>query len=435
MSKTLLLLLLVVAALCDSVANASVSQFRVGTWLVGPVDVSVSTLTTSTAVVEDNGIQTATITATLLNLFGYAVAGKAMSLGSNRTGAVDSISSPSGASSVSGMVIWTVSSNIAGPALFTATDTTDGVTLIATVLVVFTSVSPTLSTVGVSGSPLVADGVAFATISVVLKDVDSNTVQGKTLTPTTGRTGDVFTPASVVTDSAGAASFHLTATLAGVATVTVTDTSDSFALSPSPTPTVTFNAGPVSASLSTFTPASSSATVNGNVVFTLTLYDQYTNPVSGHTATITSNRTGGVDAFTPSSGASISTGVVQYSVKSTLAGGAKFTVYDNTQSLGINAYGVIMWYAGTASSSLSTLVVNAPSSNIANGVVADVLVSTWLDSWSNPIPSLNVICVTNRTAADTISPAMGATNATGVVVFTATSVVPGDVKYNCTELN
>ncbi len=103
--------------------GVTVDRIRVGTTLADvqinpepapPADAGNSTVAASPGPVPANGVSTATITVTLLDGSSAAVAGKTVTLASNRAAGIDTISAASGSSNTSGVVTFTVTSLTAG---------------------------------------------------------------------------------------------------------------------------------------------------------------------------------------------------------------------------------------------------------------------------------------------------------------------------------
>jgi hypothetical protein len=109
-----------------------------------PVNYGLSTVSPSSATVLANGTSTATITVALTNNTLGPVSGKTVTLTSSR-GATDTISAASGASDSSGHVTFTVKSSTVGTSSYTATDTTDSITIGQTATVTFNN-APSVTT-------------------------------------------------------------------------------------------------------------------------------------------------------------------------------------------------------------------------------------------------------------------------------------------------
>ena len=128
----------VFTAMDSTDGNLVITQTATVTFTAGTTSASVSTVTSSPSSVAADGTRTSTITVTLKDANGNPVPGKTVTLASSR-GGTDTISAASGASSVAGVVTFTVKSSTQGSAGLSATDTTDSVTITQTATVVFTT--------------------------------------------------------------------------------------------------------------------------------------------------------------------------------------------------------------------------------------------------------------------------------------------------------
>jgi hypothetical protein len=195
-----------------------------------PADAGQSTVSASPTSVAADGVTTSTITVTVKDSGGNPLAGKTVTLASSR-GATDTISAASGASDSNGHVTFTVKSSTAGSPVFTATDTTDSVTVTQTATVNFTVpavADAAHSTVSASPTGLLANGTATSTITVTLKDSSGNPVAGKTVTLASSRGAtDTISAASGISDSSGHVTFTVKSSTAGAPVFTATDTTDS----------------------------------------------------------------------------------------------------------------------------------------------------------------------------------------------------------------
>jgi len=106
--------------------------------VVGPVNAGNSTVLASPASVSANGIATSTITVTLRDSNGILIAGEGVTLSGSPAGATIS---PAGVqnSDANGRAVFTVRSTTTGPVVFTATSTTDSVSITQTAAVAFTN--------------------------------------------------------------------------------------------------------------------------------------------------------------------------------------------------------------------------------------------------------------------------------------------------------
>ncbi|MCX6879552.1 MAG: DUF2341 domain-containing protein [Verrucomicrobia bacterium] len=294
-------------------------------------DAAISTVVASPTTVANDGVATSTIRVTLKDASRNPVAGKTVIFASSR-GATDTLSATSGTSGATGVVTFTVKSSTAGSSIFTANDTTDGVTVTQTATVIFspTAVTGSTSTVVAAPTSVVANGSTLTTVTVTLKDLSSNPVAGKTVTLASSRgAADTMTAASGPSSASGVVTFTVKSTTAGAAVLTATDTSDSLTLSQ--TATVTFIAGPVSASGSTVAASPTSVLADGTTAstVTVTLKDANGNPVSGKSVTLASSRSAS-DTISIASGPSSASGVVTCTVKSATPGTSTYTATDTT---------------------------------------------------------------------------------------------------------
>jgi len=237
----------------DSVTITQTATVTFGASAVG------STVVPSPASVTADGVTTSTITVTLKDGAGNAVAGKTVTLAKTSGPGTPTITTVSGTTDGSGVATFTVKSTTAGAPVFTATDTTDGLTVTQTATVTFTAgaVSAAQSTVGASPSSLAPNGSTPSTITVTLKDAYGNLVAGKTVSLVSSRGAtDTISAASGVSSASGVVTFTVTSTTEGVPVFTATG--DSVAITQ--TATVTFTLFIVQSNSSTNTTQANKAT-------------------------------------------------------------------------------------------------------------------------------------------------------------------------------
>src|SRR5207344_419617 len=148
----------------------------------GPVTAAQSTVNAAPASVVADGSTTSTITVTLKDAQSHPIAGKTVTLA--KSGGSSTITTVSGVTNASGVATFTVKDTVAEATTYTATDTTDTVTVTQTATVTFTAgpVTAAQSTVSASPASVLADNSTISTITVTLKDAQSNPVSGKTVT-------------------------------------------------------------------------------------------------------------------------------------------------------------------------------------------------------------------------------------------------------------
>ncbi|MCX6873842.1 MAG: Ig-like domain-containing protein [Verrucomicrobia bacterium] len=348
--------------------------------------------------VASDGVTTSTITVTLRDASSNPVAGKTVTLASNRADGVDTISAASGPSSGSGVVTFTVSSSTSGPAIFTATDVSDGNLVIspstATVTFMSGAVSEANSTVTADPSAVTADGSASATITVTLKDASGTAVQGKTveLVSSRGTPPDTISPTSGVSNLSGVVTFAVSSATAGDATFTATDTDDSLPLSQKPT--VTFTPGPVAAGTSTVTASPATAAADGIATsrITVTLLDANSNRVAGKDVFLASDRGTPPDTILPASGnTSDANGVATFTVSSAIVGSPVFTATGDS---------VPITETATVSFVYALPVTDTTVHTGATGESDSQVVAKWTaDQGSAPVDTVNDLLKNHATVA------------------------------------
>src|SRR5439155_191233 len=140
----------------------------------GTVSAGVSTASSSPGSVVADGSATSTITVTVKDANGNVVPGKTISLGQG--GGNSTISPASAVTSAGGHAAFAVKDGVAESLVYTATDTTDSVTVTQTAPVDFVpgAASLTNSTITAAPGSIAADGSSTSTVTVRLKDALSN---------------------------------------------------------------------------------------------------------------------------------------------------------------------------------------------------------------------------------------------------------------------
>ncbi len=103
----------------------------------GPVSTAQSTVVASPASVTANASMTSTITVTLMDTLSNPISGKTVTLAKTSGPGTPTITTVQGTTSASGVATFTVSSGTTGADVFTATDSTDSLTLATTATVTF----------------------------------------------------------------------------------------------------------------------------------------------------------------------------------------------------------------------------------------------------------------------------------------------------------
>ena len=320
----------------DTTDSVTLGQTASVAFVAGPGSASQSLVAASPASIVADGSTTSTVTVTLRDAYGNAVAGKTVTLASSR-GATDTISAASGLSGASGVVTFTVRSTTSGAPTFAATDTTDAIGITQTASVTFNPgpVSWQQSTLVASPTSVVADGTTTSTLTATLRDANNNPVPGKTVAlyhaewPPLG----TLSAASGPSDASGVVTFTMTSIATGIAQLRAQDTTDSVWF-PGSFVNVTFTAGPLVDARSTVSasPPTAFASGLGNGTVTVTLRDANGNGVPGKTVTLASSR-GATDTISPASGTTNGGGAIAFSVGSSSFGSSVFSATDTTDSI------------------------------------------------------------------------------------------------------
>ncbi len=411
----------------DTTDTIAITQTATVTFTVGVVGRTTSTVVASPTSVAADGSTTSTVTVTLLDAHSNPVSGKTVTLAQGSGSST--ISAASGPSSATGVVTFTVKDTKAEAVTYTATDTTDSITLAQTAKVTFTAgaVSPTVSTVVATPTSVPANGSITLTITVTLLDTNGNPVSGKTVTLAQGSGSSIISAASGPSNVLGAVTFTVKDTKAEAVTYTATDTTDTITITQ--TATVTFIM--VSPTLSTVVASPTSVVADGSTTstVTVTLLDTNGNPVSGKVVTLTAGS--GSSTISAASGPSSATGVVTFTVKDTKAETVTYTAKDATDTITIRQTATVTFTAGAVSPTVST-VVASPTSIVADGSTTSTVTVTLQDANSNPV-SGKTVTLTPGAGSSTISAASGLSSATGVVTFTVKDTIAEAVTYTATD--
>ena len=225
----------------DTTDNITIAQ-TASVNFTGPGNAGTSTVVASPTSVTANGTTTSTITVTLKDVNSTPVSGKTVTLAKTSGPGTPTITTVSGTTNSSGVATFTVKSTTSGADVFTATDTSDSVTITQTATVTFTAGTATQVKVEtaadgsgtVVGSQSLASGNTL-TVYAITRDAQGNFVANATatwsfnsktggvangdLTPTSG-TSATFAGHLVGTGIIHAVISGLTSTDSGTITVT-----------------------------------------------------------------------------------------------------------------------------------------------------------------------------------------------------------------------
>jgi Big-like domain-containing protein len=226
-----------------------------------------STVVASPTNPPSDGSTPTTVTVTLTDYFGNAVAGDTISLKAlNGSSAITNVSPVTNAD---GNATFSATDATAEVVTFQATDVTlNNSVFTAEAVVTFGNPPspppvPSFCSVVVTPSKVPADGTSAATVSVLLYDGNGDAVAGKTVTLDTSGGSSTVTAVNGTSDTTGSASFTVTDTTAQKVTYTADDTTDGVKLTDLSVP-VDFTATSTTSTTTTTTTGSTTSTTTGS---------------------------------------------------------------------------------------------------------------------------------------------------------------------------
>lgn len=370
------------------------------TFTAGPASNATSTIVGTTPVTA-NGVATSFITITLLDAFSNPIAGTTPIFNATNTGATNTQGACS-ASNASGVSSCTLASLVAETKTLQLTSPT----AVTGGTVVFTAAAPSAATSTIAGTgPVTADGVSTSTVTITLRDVNSNPVPGQT--PTFGATNTGTTNvygSCTMGNASGVSSCTLAATKAEVKTLSIT------APVTKAGGTVTFVAGPPG-SQSTIT-GTSPVLADGaaDSTITITIKDDFGNIVAGETPEFEATGSGNnYDTCSVGNASGVSTCLMQ----STVAEVKTLSITVPTTVTG----GTVTFTAGGAVAANSTITGSGPV--VANNVATSTVTVTLRDANNNPVAGLTPTFTTSGTGNTQAACSVG--NASGVSTCTVRS--------------
>ena len=355
----------------------------------------------NTNVVADD-VELSTITVTVRDAQGNPVPGQSVQLASTGTG--NTVTQPGGSTDASGQVTATIASTVAELKTLTVTANPGASQVVLTqqptvdFIADASNINATSSTVvTVPSSDVVADGVESSTITITVVDTFGNPVPDQTVQLAVTGTGNTLTQPAAITDAAGQATGSIVSTVAEDKVVTATVNPGPGEVVLSATPTIGFIAdvGAISDTLSSAVAAPSTGVVaDGSTTstITVTVLDEFGNPVPGQTVELAASGTG--HTITQPVGTTDGSGQATGTIASTVAEVQVITVTINP---GASEVVLIQTpsieFIGDASN-LSAALSHAfavPSMNVAaDGSTASVVYTHLRDVNDNPVAGVTI---------------------------------------------
>ncbi len=339
----------------------------------------------------------------------------------------------------SGVVTFTATDTAAETVKFTATDTTETTVIANTASVTFGTPSVSASLSSVTASTPAPVGAQGTSVVVTLLSPTAFPVAGKTVSLSSTGSAVVGAPTPATTGANGTVSFPLTDTVPETVTLTATDTSDNIILAS--TPSVTFAAGSPSATTSTVVASATTSPADGQTqtLITVTVKDQFGQPLSGKTLAIQSAPSGVLVhpvavGGTSTPGITDSSGTAEFEVTDTHAESVTFIATDTTDNLVLSMTVSIAYLPGPADpTAVGTTVAVAPANPPADGSTPSTITVTLTDYFSNPIAG-KTIALSALNGKSTIVPVSPVTNAAGQATFHVTDSTAEVVTYQATDV-
>ncbi|MFC4303789.1 Ig-like domain-containing protein [Cohnella boryungensis] len=438
-------------------AGATLSQqatvtFESATVKTGGSKTSVldSTVVASPEVVTANGIEVSTITVTLKDSDGMPVSGKTVSLTANVGSSVIEAEGGVVITDASGQVKFKVTNERAEQIIYTAKDETDGVTPAQRATVTFETaagggvpvVSVLESTVLASPDTVTADGVAFSTVTVTLRDRDKLAIAGKpvTLTANDG-TSVIEAVGGGMSNASGIATFKVTNTHAEQVVYTAAVDADGVTLAQRAT--VTFetsgsgSGGPIVSVLDSTVIASPEQVKADGIeasVITVSLKDTEGAAIGGKRVTLAAD--GGSSDIVPlGTGLSDANGQVKFRVTDVYGEQVTYTAMLPADNATLAQRATVTFETadtGGASSDVSvtrSTVVASPLTVSANGKSFSIVTVTLNNADGNPIDGKTVALSANGGSSVIEPVGTGMTDLAGQATFKVTDAVAEKVTY------
>jgi hypothetical protein len=202
------------------------------------------------------------------------------------------------------------------------------------------------SGVGAVPAAVPADGVSAANFVVQLRDSNSATVAGKTISLSAGGGSQavITTRTGTTSGDAGVATFAVTDVVPETVTFTATDTSDGVVLAQ--TVTITFGVPPAASAGITANPSTVTADGQSAATITVTLKDVLNRPTPGKTITVSNNGSHAVVSG-PTPGVTDANGQITFSATDQVNESVTFTALDVTDdNLPVPGSGTVTYNSG-----------------------------------------------------------------------------------------
>jgi hypothetical protein len=397
------------------------------------IDTALSSATANPALdVVADGAELSTVTVVVRDAHGNAVEGQTVAIAANGTG--NTLVQPSAPTDASGVATATLASTVAETKTLTVTVNPgpSQVVLAEAPTVEFVGDPSTIdaalsSATADPATDVVADGVEFSMVTVVVRDANGNPVEGQTVALAASGTGNTLVQPAGPTDASGVATATLASTAAETKTVTVTVNPGLIEIVLAAQPTVGFigDASAIDATLSSATASPDSGLLADGIEFTTvtaTVRDVRGNAVPGQTVAIAASGTG--NALVQPTGPTDASGVATATLASTVAETKTITVTVNPGPgevvLAAQPTADFIADAGSIDAALSTAEADPFAGLIANGSDSSSITVVVRDAHGNPVAGQTVALAASGSGNSLVQPA-SPTDASGTAVGSISS--------------
>ncbi|MBN1314939.1 MAG: Ig-like domain-containing protein, partial [Anaerolineales bacterium] len=385
-----------ISAIGDGIPLDDTAQI---TFTVGSVDSDASTLTGSPATVVADGVSYASLAATLVDSYGHPVPGKTVLIRSTGTGLI--MNQTNTTTDANGQVKARLASTVVQLVTVSAYDQSDGITLTQMVGINFV-VGPAdqaNSTLVISPTTVLADGVQTTVITATLRDVLDHPVANRPVQLVVTGQNNTITPSSVgVTGGDGTIVFNLASTSVETKDISIRDVPNDATLDIGQ---VEFIPGEVDPDISTL--AANKTTVfigSDEATLTATLWDNLGHRISGKQVQIIAYGTN--VTVTQPVDITNSQGQVQATIKSDTVQEVMVKAIDLTDDITLTQVVALTFIAGPVDEAMSTITIT-PTTVVANGVQTTVISATLHDADDNPLVNRPIrLAVTGQ--SNTVTP-------------------------------
>jgi hypothetical protein len=388
-----------------------------------------SSVVASSSKVTADGVSSTTLTATVKDSSGDALANTAVTLSAN--GSSNNFGAISGTTDANGVFKTTLTSTLAQNETITATE--NGVQEETSVSFVAGAPSASTSSIVANAPTITADGTSTTTLTVTVEDSNGNAVAGSAVMLSGSGSNNSFGAISGTTNASGIFTTTLASTLVQNETVTATEGSVQEQTS------VSFVPGAASGMTSSIVASSPTALADGisTTTMTVTVEDAQGHAVAGTAVALSAN--GSANSFGAVSGITNASGVFTTTLASTLVQSEIITATEGTTE----EHTSVNFVAGAPSATNSSLVASAPTATFngtattplpvtADGISSATLTVTVEDAHGNPVAG-TAVTLSGSGSGNNFGAISGTADAHGVFTTTLASTLAQTETITATE--